>query len=254
MPATNPYPLNPNPSLAAWLHNPTLSIWLAVDPLSDKYQGVSPYAYYGNNPVVLKDPNGDSLINFYTWKVREYEQNLSDLKRNNPPAAQLFVSANKERIAEYRKNEAIVNNFIFSMGKDKIKILNDARDQQNPPQNVNVFISINYCISRAAEHHLSYTENGERYTTTAFGDNTIELFINPFRDEMGNEVNWNDNWGRVSRHEGGHLFYEITHHKDYYRWLKKSGHLNEDGYGGHGKGRNNTEDPSGAMSREWEIW
>ena len=35
-----------------------LSIWLSVDPMSDKYPGVSPYAYCGNNPVRLVDPNG----------------------------------------------------------------------------------------------------------------------------------------------------------------------------------------------------
>ncbi len=41
-----------------WLHNPALSLWLSVDPLSDKYPGVSPYVYCGNNPVMMKDPDG----------------------------------------------------------------------------------------------------------------------------------------------------------------------------------------------------
>ncbi len=41
-----------------WLHNPTLSLWLSVDPLSDKYPGVTPYAYCANNPVMMKDPDG----------------------------------------------------------------------------------------------------------------------------------------------------------------------------------------------------
>ena len=38
-------------------YHPTLSIWLSVDPMSDKYPGVSPYVYCGNNPVRLVDPN-----------------------------------------------------------------------------------------------------------------------------------------------------------------------------------------------------
>ena len=35
-----------------------LSIWLSVDPMSDKYPGLSPYVYCADNPVKLVDPNG----------------------------------------------------------------------------------------------------------------------------------------------------------------------------------------------------
>nr|WP_291235234.1 RHS repeat-associated core domain-containing protein [Frisingicoccus sp.] len=35
-----------------------LSVWLSVDPMSDKYPSTSPYTYCRNNPVILVDPNG----------------------------------------------------------------------------------------------------------------------------------------------------------------------------------------------------
>ena len=35
-----------------------LSIWLSVDPMSDKYPSLSPYVYCANNPVKLTDPDG----------------------------------------------------------------------------------------------------------------------------------------------------------------------------------------------------
>jgi len=35
-----------------------LSVWLSVDPMSDKYPNLSPYAYCANNPVMLVDPDG----------------------------------------------------------------------------------------------------------------------------------------------------------------------------------------------------
>ena len=38
-----------------------LSIWLSVDPMSDKYPGVSPYGYCGNNPVRLVDEDGREI-------------------------------------------------------------------------------------------------------------------------------------------------------------------------------------------------
>ena len=39
-----------------------LSIWLSVDPMSDKYASLSPYTYCANNPVKLVDPNGEEIV------------------------------------------------------------------------------------------------------------------------------------------------------------------------------------------------
>ena len=42
-----------------------LSGWLSVDPMSDKYPSLSPYCYSANNPVVLVDPNGMWIDDYY---------------------------------------------------------------------------------------------------------------------------------------------------------------------------------------------
>ena len=39
-----------------------LSIWLSVDPMSDKYPSLSPYVYCADNPVKLVDPNGEENL------------------------------------------------------------------------------------------------------------------------------------------------------------------------------------------------
>ena len=39
-------------------YEPSLSRWLSVDPLAEKYQGFSPYNYTLNNPIMLVDPDG----------------------------------------------------------------------------------------------------------------------------------------------------------------------------------------------------
>ena len=44
-----------------------LSIWLSVDPMSDKYPSLSPYAYCANNPIKLVDPNGEEVGDYRDW-------------------------------------------------------------------------------------------------------------------------------------------------------------------------------------------
>ncbi len=40
-------------------YNSDISIWLSVDPLSDKYPNQSNYVYCSNNPIMRIDPNGE---------------------------------------------------------------------------------------------------------------------------------------------------------------------------------------------------
>ena len=42
-----------------------LSVWLSVDPMSDKYPSLSPYVYCADNPVRLVDPNGEEIRIYY---------------------------------------------------------------------------------------------------------------------------------------------------------------------------------------------
>ena len=39
-------------------YNPVTARWDRVDPLCEKYYSISPYAYCGNNPIMLVDPDG----------------------------------------------------------------------------------------------------------------------------------------------------------------------------------------------------
>ena len=49
-----------------------LSIWLSVDPMSDKYPSLSPYVYCADNPVKLVDPNGEEMEdNIDKWRYNE---------------------------------------------------------------------------------------------------------------------------------------------------------------------------------------
>lgn len=43
---------------ARYMDHELMTMWLSVDPLSDKYPNISPYAYCAWNPVKLVDPDG----------------------------------------------------------------------------------------------------------------------------------------------------------------------------------------------------
>ena len=70
-----------------------LSIWLSVDPMSDKYPWLSPYVYCANNPVKLVDPNG------MKWETPEDEQTAGKLKEKAEMQRDYYI----ERINHYSK-------------------------------------------------------------------------------------------------------------------------------------------------------
>ncbi len=50
-------------------YNSDLSLWLSVDPMSDKYPSLSPYNYCAWNPLKLVDPNGMELDDYQVDKM-----------------------------------------------------------------------------------------------------------------------------------------------------------------------------------------
>ena len=65
---------------------PLLPLWDRVDPLAEKYYGVSPYAYCANNPVVFVDSDGRKF-DFSKMTKGEYQSYLGQinlLRRASP--------------------------------------------------------------------------------------------------------------------------------------------------------------------------
>ena len=54
-------------------YSPALRRWMTPDPLSEKYYGISPYAFCNNNPVNLVDPDGRKIR-----VASEYQRQFSD--------------------------------------------------------------------------------------------------------------------------------------------------------------------------------
>ena len=99
-----------------------LSIWLSVDPMSDKYPSLSPYTYCANNPVRVVDPDGEIIgevdeacqkkIEALTTKgspdynrafARKYNQLAKSSKTYN------FIEASEEQITTIRRGGIEIN-------------------------------------------------------------------------------------------------------------------------------------------------
>ena len=65
-----------------------LSIWLSVDPMSDKYPSLSPYVYCANNPIKLVDPNGEDIVITSTTDDNGNMQKTDDI---HPPKTVISV-------------------------------------------------------------------------------------------------------------------------------------------------------------------
>jgi RHS repeat-associated protein len=68
-----------------------LSIWLSVDPMSDKYPSLSPYVYCADNPIELVDPNGEEIVLFvnktkYSYNGKNFvdkDGNIASFRQNS---------------------------------------------------------------------------------------------------------------------------------------------------------------------------
>ena len=78
---------------ARYMDHELMTMWLSVDPMSDKYQNISPYVYCAWNPVKLVDPEGmeveyssfmDRVCVFIESVVNKgFRQRYNDLKQSD---------------------------------------------------------------------------------------------------------------------------------------------------------------------------
>ncbi len=61
-------------------YSPALRRWMTPDPLSEKYYGVSPYAFCNNNPVNLVDPDGEAVETL--WDIASIGMGVRSFVKN----------------------------------------------------------------------------------------------------------------------------------------------------------------------------
>ena len=235
-------------------YNSALSIWLSVDPLADKYPGMSPYTYCADNPVRLVDPDGREVVNPYTAKVAEIKNVISIIKQMMKEGncdiglAKAALRRQKEELSRFEWLEGKANIAIEALKEDEdfFNKLNNLQDEHTNTIDVYITYNFNMPSQREAQCNIQASVLYERdqngnINVHFFGFKSNRVYI---------ELSGKNDALNVC-HEGGHLEYEIYECKysKYLLWqIQNDCHY--DGYNGHGEG-----DESGerAVQRENEY-
>ena len=138
-------------------YDPTLLTgWTAVDPMSDKYPNISPYAYCAWNPVKLVDPNGREwdLSALSTQQQELFNSNMNGLCERSPLFNEIYCALSESEVV-YKPN-------IGETQSDDI----DA--QYNPKDHTFTFVdesslSSGHAYIEEMIHAYQLTENSNKY-------------------------------------------------------------------------------------------
>ena len=186
-------------------YDPGLGVFLSVDPLSDKYPSLSPYAYCANNPVVLVDPNGMEIHDPpYTYLPVVYAiPNIIEKYGYSSSVKQAGYFMGNTANANYIKNNlnVVATNFQINIGR----AIGRRENIEGSPQNAIRHSLWNALMARdlgddqatraANSHETGWSWNlnsSKRSFTYKIGDQTSynEAFINAdnVADLLNNEI------------------------------------------------------------------
>ena len=198
-----------------------LSIWLSVDPMSDKYPSLSPYVYCADNSVKLVDPNGDTIINAYKdaydYFLQQYnlaKEKYINIDNNKDPIEYSNVkneydkaSRDLEDISNFYKTTEVAISNVKKYNKQLYDQMNNIKDDKGNA--VDIIVTVNYNIDKYGNHTIPINH---------VCPTSIIVQLNP----IANFYEYKD-MGEVLSHEFGHLLYIIPHWSDYQKFLETVG-------------------------------
>ncbi len=107
---------------ARYMDHELMTMWLSVDPMSDKYPSLSPYAYCAWNPIKLVDPNGmDTIVSINI--------DNGDIKMHSDPIHNMgcmvqFNSNDSEKPIE----EYVCSGYVYYYNRSKTSVVSFEND------------------------------------------------------------------------------------------------------------------------------
>ncbi|MCQ2211556.1 MAG: RHS repeat-associated core domain-containing protein [Paludibacteraceae bacterium] len=123
--------------------NPTEARWLSVDPMWEKYVGMSPYNYCAGNPVMLVDPDGRSINGVDEGDLNSFKSDVSIILKD-------------EKFEDF-KNLLVVNTKKNKFDKIDVSKKEEALNGKNLSNDEKTFIDcLTNAINSEDKHYVSY--------------------------------------------------------------------------------------------------
>ena len=212
---------------ARYMDHELITMWLSVDPMADKYPGISPYAYCAWNPVKLVDPDGRDV---WPTSGEAYQMILGTL----PDEAREYVKLNndgridKGLMESYSSNSQNYNDLLEMVKSDctievslasqydyldkngKLKITDMASTYSNPEIDASFKSNLPelpldgpYSLSTGETGNLGVTEMPEASADNRSTNDNVRVFINNRLSPKGRAEN-------LSHELYGHAFLYVT--------------------------------------------
>ena len=161
-------------------YSPALRRWMAPDPLSEKYYGISPYAFCNNNPLRYVDPDGrDGIyINF-----PDYVISVGNMQFENLGHSGILLINNQTGLTKYyeygrydKQNIGIVRN---------IKVPNVVIGEDGRPEKESldkVFGAISQIAGDGGKIEGAYVESNEFEAMNDYAQSLMAENENPERE------------------------------------------------------------------------
>ena len=173
-------------------YNPAIGRWMNIDPLSEKYEGISPYSFALNSPVLLSDSDGREIK--FDWE-RDDEGNITGV---NMTVTGKVIDNTSKGLKSGRMNR--ITNRIVSNLTDKISFDGEG------DFNINVTADIQVANSESdiseTDHVFRIVDNAGASVGAVLGENEYA----PGAAEKGqNYIYLSKNFaGRTAIHETLH--------------------------------------------------
>ena len=189
----------------ARMYDPALCRFLTMDPLAEKYYGISPYAYCGNNPVRFVDPDGCKIVdpqgNEITYQNGQWSSNATEsvkivgnaMMRNDVGKSQFQAMI----AADFPITINVLSHDSNNMGRLGVtRITKGERQSEHGTES--------YIAKAAITLYSDAIQDMSNIVKCATKGEIVERYQNNLNEEQLSELSYEDVLGATATHESVH--------------------------------------------------